>query len=116
MPPNTVKVDRSTPFGNNWIVGKYSWRLGRAVETTAEAVEEFRQTTQDPRCSNLIAHFKTNLRGKNLACWCKIFVCNQCGAQPENEDECEDGWDCECGGTFRRQPCHADVLLELANL
>lgn len=35
---------------------------------------------------HLIDHIRTRLRGKNLACWCKPG-----------------------------QPCHADVLLELAN-
>jgi hypothetical protein len=85
MPENTVKVDRSTVYGNPFPAGKPS--------QAAEAVRVFRhwicetdpweygQTMDERRRPNL-----TPLRGKNLACWCKP------GA-----------------------PCHADVLLELAN-
>lgn len=82
MPPNTVKVDRSSPWGNSYRVGDRYWNgKGWATITdAAEAVELFRR--RDARTIRDIAR----LRGKNLACWCKL------GA-----------------------PCHADVLLELAN-
>lgn len=89
MPPNTVKVDRSTKWGNPFRVGDvkhfglpFSGRDMR-IETAEDACRLFRSHMFNIRSSvDLIAP----LRGKNLACWCKLD-----------------------------QPCHADVLLELAN-
>lgn len=93
MPPNTVKVDRSTRWGNPWAVCD-----GRDA---AEAVRLFRAAVvgfhsngcfcrpiahPDSYIGRIICLAPTELRGKNLACWCKP-------------------------GT----PCHADVLLEIAN-
>jgi len=88
MPPNTVKVDRTTPWGNPFVVGKpggaytakvmdrrHAWQLYRSVALTNE---------------KLIAAAREHLRGKNLACWCP------------KDDPYED-----C--------CHAAVLLEIAN-
>lgn len=80
MPPNTIKVDRSTEFGN--FVGQH-WML-RPLTPWAreEATNEFRRWLKKyPAMIDL-----SKLRGKNLACWCPLD-----------------------------QPCHADVLLELAN-
>jgi hypothetical protein len=91
MPPDTVKVDRSTRFGNPFAAGRYVFasgpRVGQVMDAK-DAVHSFRNLM----AMNLrMAPVKTRelleqLRGKNLACWCKP------GA-----------------------PCHADVLLELAN-
>jgi hypothetical protein len=67
MPPNTVKVDRTTKWGNPHRC------------TPWMDVARFRKDV----APNLPI---TELRGKNLACWCKPG-----------------------------EPCHADVLLELAN-
>jgi hypothetical protein len=75
-----VKVDRSTIWGNRWKVGVHSDRLGRLIETDAEAVDAYRAVAPS------VAWVRENLRGKNLACWCAL------GA-----------------------PCHADVLLKIAN-
>jgi hypothetical protein len=84
MPPNTVYVGRPAVFQNRWKVGVWSNRLGKNLETAAEAVDCFRNMmTEAP---HLAAYACEVLRGKNLACWCKLD-----------------------------QPCHADVLLELAN-
>ena len=84
MPPDTVKVDRTTVWGNRWKIGTNSNHLGRQVASNADAVECFRA------CAFVEDHMKAwvreNLRGKNLACWCALD-----------------------------QPCHADVLLEIAN-
>lgn len=77
MPANTVKVDRSTQWGNPFTV--------TAAHGPDEAVREFRGYVLG-RLSNGTGYPLAALRGKNLACWCKL------GA-----------------------PCHADVLLELAN-
>jgi len=91
MPPNTVKVDRSTKWGNPFVTGVHG--------TRAECVDLFKFLMAGAICISLgdhadqqIAYYKhvrrnrRHLRGKNLACWC-----------PPG------------------QPCHADVLLEIAN-
>lgn len=113
MPENTVKVDRSTRWGNPFIVEReagHLWdpRTGPWIKTWsvrclvnphhdgALCPPDFR--TRLPRIDALnhaIAQFReviapklptSELRGRNLACWCPLD-----------------------------QPCHADVLLELAN-
>jgi len=89
MPSNTVKVDRSSRWGNPFRVGDtrhvgpaYSGR-DETIETAEQACCLFRQHMFNLRsASELIAP----LRGKNLACWCLLDA-----------------------------PCHADILLELAN-
>jgi hypothetical protein len=73
MPENTVKVDRTTKWGNPF--------AAIASRSLDEVVADFRRMATHPNY-----HDVSELRGKNLACWCKP------GA-----------------------PCHADVLLELAN-
>ena len=98
MPENTVKVDRATKWGNPFVVHGD----GMAYDPWL-AVRMFRQTLNKgiswcpippskwPK-GKIPIHFtevgdvKRELRGKNLACWCALD-----------------------------QPCHADVLLELAN-
>jgi len=86
MPDNTVSVARPHKFGNPFRVG--------AKCTQARAVELFRMWLNgdterypdlEPKRREILQCLPT-LRGKNLACWCKA-------------------------GT----PCHADVLLDLAN-
>ena len=98
MPPNTVKVDRSTRWGNVYRVERHKPCGCRAVgecdhnqfvcETAEEAVEAFRTIKLDQQrlFPERAAEWVEPLRGKNLACWC-----------PPG------------------RPCHADVLLELAN-
>lgn len=87
MPPNTVKVDRTTPWGNPIQIGAQVCAGGDEIfhgEATAEiAVALFRQYLARELC--FTPFFLDPLRGKNLACWCNI-------------------------GT----PCHADVLLNVA--
>ena len=87
MPPNTVKVDRTTRFGNPYRIGD----LG--VPDARTAVERFERLIARPdleadhvRFSLARSRIVAELRGKHLACWCK----------PES-------------------PCHADVLLAIAN-
>lgn len=75
MPPNTVSVARPGFWGNRFIVG----RDGDA----AECVRQYRDLLTHHRLMDMA---KRELRGKNLACWCKPG-----------------------------EPCHADVLLELVN-
>jgi len=101
MPPNTVKVDRATAFGNPFRAGdevppNTFWRDGRyfTVSSAQEACILFRhwvtgscpQGYTRARYPLIIQRRLPELRGKNLACWCALDA-----------------------------PCHADVLLELAN-
>ncbi len=90
MPPNTVYVGRPSKWGNPFRIGM--WR----GYTAADAVADFRRfIDREPvvrSCENTFGkpptrdEIATALRGKNLACWCALD-----------------------------QPCHADVLLDLAN-
>jgi hypothetical protein len=76
MPLNTVKVDRSTKWGNPFV-----------CVTKARSVSRFREWLQNTNAGkDMKRKAAAELRGKNLACWCK----------PD-------------------EPCHADVLLRLAN-
>ena len=82
MPENTVKVDRTTVFGNPFQAGKDGdgspeYLVGCFRKQMDRDKHEMPQEFYD---------WIAPLRGKNLACWCK-----------------------------QGQPCHADVLLELAN-
>jgi hypothetical protein len=86
MPENTVSVCRPGKFGNPFVVTE--------DRTQAEAITAFRiWLTVDSCHANMpdrkqrILDGLPELRGKNLACYCK-----------------------------EGSPCHADVLLELANL
>lgn len=80
MPPNTVKVDRSTPWGNPFKVD--------TQRSAAESVAAFRTYlyADNAAARALRKAVQTELAGKNLACWCPLDA-----------------------------PCHAQVLLELAN-
>lgn len=98
MPPNTVKVDRTTRWGNPFVVGRDGTPAG-CVEAFGfiageEASLELMARMQVPpggldATKKVLAELQadpTPLRGKNLACWCSLG-----------------------------EPCHADVLLRLAN-
>ena len=89
MPANTVGVTRPGPYGNPFRVGRDG--------TAAECVVKFRRAWEAAlRCAATPPReppmpfgkpvYLGPLKGKNLACWCALD-----------------------------QPCHADVLLELAN-
>lgn len=89
IPPNTVKVDRATPYGNPIEIGgtmrvEADGSMYDAKITAPIAVELFREYIAGALRTK--PRLLDPLRGKNLACWCVL------GA-----------------------PCHAEVLLELAN-
>lgn len=85
MPPNTVKVDRSTRYGNPFKVTEDRSEADAAMAFhTWLTVEGCHAGIPEQKAALLAA--LPELRGKNLACWCKPH-------------------------SF----CHADVLLELAN-
>ncbi len=99
MPPNTVYVGRGSKWGNPFFVYPNKYKNHRhhlnpyCVRTSDEAVNAFKGQMEDlkndntPKC---VLRFEYNeikeLKGKDLACWCPLD-----------------------------QPCHADVLLKLAN-
>jgi hypothetical protein len=96
MPPNTVKVDRTTKWGNPFIVGQQGdaaecvyllvlLHSGLLCVSSGEACGD-RQQAYMSHAKHEIANGWPQLRGKNLACWCRIG-----------------------------EPCHGDLLLTLAN-
>lgn len=90
MPANTASVCRPGPFGNMFIVSptrKPGARSGGeyiCVPTAWDAVECYREFLKER--PDMVEKVKVELRGKNLACFCRVG-----------------------------EPCHADVLLEVAN-
>lgn len=88
MPDNTVYVGRGSKWGNPYRVSDAD------IEDHDHAVEMFRDMLNSdieidyPDYSDMLRE----LRGKNLACWCPLT---------------------DQHGDY--VPCHADVLLELAN-
>lgn len=97
LPPGAVYIGRPTPYGNPWAVGLKACGCRSAgecshnafrVETAEEAVGEFRTWIEGARKiqGNRVAQHLEALRGRDLACWCKLD-----------------------------RPCHGDVWLELAN-
>lgn len=113
MPENTVKVDRSSIWGNPFRVGappdprtvqRWGWRFKHpehySFDFTQQAVEMFASFVYGDDASQFAV---TNaLRGKSLACWCQLCDAHKNGKTLDTH--CDD-----CA------PCHADVLLEIAN-
>jgi len=64
MPPNTVKVDRSTRWGNPFRPGE------DGIETIEEAVRAYRKWLRGN--PELRRAARAELAGKNLACWCPL--------------------------------------------
>lgn len=65
MPANTVKVDRSTRWGNPFRPTKST-----PVEKTIEKFGEW--IAKDSDGKELAREAKEQLKGKNLACWCPL--------------------------------------------
>jgi hypothetical protein len=89
LPSNTISVARPTKWGNPFKIGatvhfgpSFSGR-DECIEDAEHACRLYRRWLFNLRSAT---HLVAPLRGKNLACWCRLD-----------------------------QPCHADVLLELAN-
>lgn len=106
MPPNTVYVGRGSVFGNLTVctpqmcrrrdpeeerccVDNFAEYLASGLEGRTDRVGSLRYGVDHlrgyPRRAAMVKALP-RLRGKNLACWCPLD-----------------------------QPCHADVLLEIAN-
>lgn len=92
MPEGTMYVGRPSRWGNPWRAGLNHDDLSSNFSLTREeAVSMFRQMWTTFSVS-AIEQDLAPLRGRDLACWCPL-------SYPD--------------GTI--VPCHADVLLELAN-
>ena len=92
MPPNTVKVDRTTRWGNPFVVGvdgdaqqcvaMFGAMLRGEIATHRP---ELRETQR--RYQSLLVHELHELRGRNLACWCAIAVpCGPAAGDRERAD------------------------------
>lgn len=88
MPENTVKVCRPGRFGNPFKVGAEQFVAGGPprIMTAETAVKRFEFWVTKDLGAHEIRQWLPTLKGKNLACWCKLG-----------------------------EPCHADVLIRLAN-
>lgn len=78
MPPGTKKVDRSTKWGNPFIVGKHGTQ-GQCVAWHRELLETENPVTAAPvPIGEQLAHLayvKRNLHtiiGSDVACWCRL--------------------------------------------
>jgi hypothetical protein len=87
-PPGAVYVGRPTRWGNPYVIGETSELHPGGPLTRADAVALFRDHLYGPVPSReeQEREIRAALRGRDLMCWCPL-----------------DG------------PCHADVLLEIAN-
>ncbi len=85
MPPNTVYVGRGSKWGNPFVPGEPPFSYGGIkIVTIKGALRAYRSYVKDRLYFN--RKYINELRGKNLACWCRLD-----------------------------QPCHADYLLKIAN-
>lgn len=92
LPPNTMSVARPGKWGNPFKVGETSFYVcdhddnDRIIIATNTVRDAVAQFKWLARQDKHRERIVRELRGKNLACWCPLD-----------------------------QPCHADVLLEIAN-
>ena len=98
MPANTVSVSRPGRWGNPFTVGIHAESKVDAVSLFASWLEDAAAYAPTLRPATLLAP----LRGKHLACWCRLCPTHASGKPLGVQcDTCE--------------PCHADLLLECAN-
>ncbi len=86
MPDGAVYVGRPTRWGNPWRVGEWSSTLGRTMDVTDAVARFSREHAVGGTRAWMNREWREQLSGKDLVCWCPLD-----------------------------QPCHADVLLEIAN-
>ena len=90
MPENTKAVDRTTAWGNPFKIGENKILRGeddsRVICFPHDATEAVELFRWFIGQGDREDSVRSELAGKNLACWCPLD-----------------------------QPCHADVLLEIAN-
>ena len=91
MPENAIYVGRPSKFGNPFIVGRDGnretcYQLYGKIAQGYLCLTSQCSTDEQKKASKAMLAAKTELKGKDLACWCPLTV-----------------------------PCHADVLLAIAN-
>jgi len=86
MPDNTISVCRPGKWGNPFKVGDNSPNNYNVIINSEHAVELFKCYCDAKEEVGTLNEWLSPLKGKNLACYCPLD-----------------------------KPCHADVLLELAN-
>ena len=88
MPPNTVYVGRGSKWGNPFYKHGDGYPMDNALAVKAfrEQLEHGGFFASGYKKPTTIEDIKKELKGKNLACWCSLD-----------------------------KPCHADILLEIAN-
>lgn len=91
MPPNTVYVGRPSKWGNPFIVRKSGGVYTAKVMNVRHAWQLYKSVASENEA--LVTDARSELRGKNLACWCAL---------PSNP--------------YEPDTCHAAVLLEIANM
>jgi hypothetical protein len=103
LPEGCVCVTRPGKWGNPFKPGTVHPWNGRIIKDAQDAVTTFYfWLTQMKKGQQRAAEAKAELRGKDLACWCKLC--------PKHKDGLPLGEKCaEC------KPCHADPLLIEAN-
>jgi hypothetical protein len=90
MPKGAVYVGRPSLWGNHFRVDD---ELGRGLNWDRETVTElYRLWITAPWTAELMPRMVAPLRGRDLVCWCPLV-----------------------DSAGNPVPCHADVLLELAN-
>lgn len=123
MPGDAVSVTRPGPFGNPfpickctstsmgktkdiWSVGTWNgpalWFRETKDEAAAFAVQAFSAWFMSPRNETLREKAKVALRGKSLACYCRLCPEHAAGKP----------FGVECAAC---DPCHSDILLEISN-
>lgn len=86
MPKNTIYVGRGSIWGNPFKATDMEWGKDRPSAGALVICYEILMKQVFTKKDELSDAFFETLRGKNLACWCPLD-----------------------------QPCHADVLLRIAN-
>lgn len=98
---DAVKVDRSTPWGNPFRVGEKnpSGTITKDARHSASLYAGFA-----PINEYLVSRAQAELRGFNLACWCRMCDLHKSGGQPFTGHRCPF---CD--------PCHCDTLGRISN-
>ncbi len=116
MPANTLYVGRPSKFGNPFTIAgcRDAGYRGDDAAIASRCVSAFSAWLTGPywrenwdgaaseKCRAIMITDMPDLRGKNLACWCRL-----CPAHPDGKPM---GVECaEC------EPCHVDHLLKISN-
>lgn len=86
MPTGAVFVGRPGRWGNPFIISQHQMR--------EQAVDNYREALLAGHLQNSPAQVRAELAGRTLVCWCPLT---------------------DKPGEHRPLPCHADVLLDVAN-